>query len=226
MGVTRVSADVSLCSAVWGDYVRFLPGWFEMVGRLDPAPAEVIVATFPEHVDDLRGYPCQVVFEDLDVPAGQYDIPWMLNLSAWSARHSWLANLAIDDELLPDGLAGLDSTDADIVSVSAITTNGVYVQARGEANLRVVAEDMVLGPSFIRTDLFKRVAGWRTNVMLSDWQLWVDAYLAGGRLVTWDRPTHRIDIDSPGRFSSDLVADGEKARLREQMRAALAAGVR
>ena len=221
-----MSCDVSVVSCVWGDYVRFLPGWFEMIGRLDPQPREVVVATFPEHVDDLRPYPCRVVFEDLHVPAGHHTIPWMFNLAGFAATSTWLANLAIDDELLPDGLAGLEGTDADIVSISMVTTQGVYVQARGEANLRAVSPDMVLGPSFIKTSLFGKVRGQCTDSMLGDWMLWVDAYLAGGRIVTWDRPTHRIDIDSPGRFSSTRFPEDEFRRVRDRMSAGLAAGLR
>lgn len=220
MGGTRVSSDVAVVTAVWGSYMRFVPQWFEMVARLDPQPAEVIVATLPLHERELSNYPCRVVIERL-APKGHYMIPWMFNAAARVATSTWLANVAMDDELLPDGLEGLGSVTADIVSVSMLTTNGVYVQARGEENLRRVADNMVLGCSFIRTELFKRVGGWPSDVLLSDWQLWVDAYLAGGRLVTWDKPTHRIDIDSPGRFSSEPVPMDEVERVRERMRAGL-----
>ena len=226
MGGTRVSADVTVVSAVWGDYMRFVPAWFEMVGRLDPQPREVIVATFPEHYEELAGYPCRIVFEDAPIPKGNYLIPWMMNLGGLAATSTWLSCVGMDDGLLSDGLMGLGTVSADIVSVSVLTTNGVYVQARGEQNLRAVSADMVLGPSFIRSGLFKQVGGYRTDVVLSDWMLWVEAYLAGGRLVTWDQPTHRIDIDSPGRFSSAEIPAAEYRLVRERMRAGLAAGVR
>jgi hypothetical protein len=219
-------ADVSLVSAVWGRFMSHLPGWFEMVGRLDPAPAEVIVATFPEHVEELRGYPCTVVVEERPVPLGCALVPWMGNQAGFAASCTWLANLAMDDRMMPDALWGLDEVDADIVSISAQLSDGRLVQARGEQNLRTVAEDMVLGPSYIRSELFRRVGGWRADRLLADWWLWVYAYLAGGRIVTWDYPTHWIDVTSAGRFSSERFPEFEYQEIRAHMAAGLADGLR
>lgn len=218
--------DVSLVSAVWGRFMGHVPGWFEMVGRLDPAPAEVVVATFPEYAEQLRGFPCRLVVVSDQVPAGCGLVPWMANRAAFEASCTWLANLGIDDRMMPDALWGLEETDADIVSISAQLSDGRMVQARGEQALRSVAEDMVLGPSYIRAELFRRVGGWREDRLLADWWLWVNAYLAGGRIVTWDYPTHWIDVTSPGRESSARFPEFDYQEIRAHMAAALADGLR
>jgi hypothetical protein len=218
--------DVSLVSCVWGRFMDRVPGWFEMVGRLDPAPAEVIVATFPEHVEELRGYPCRVVVEEVGVPTGCFPVPWMFNQAGFAATNTWLANCAVDDRMMPDALWGLEETDADIVSISAQLSDGRVVTARGEQNLRMVAEDMVLGPSYIRSDLYRQVGGQRPDRRLSDWWLWVYAYLAGGRLVTWDHPTHWLDVTSPGRMSSERFPEFDYQEIRAFMAAGLADGLR
>ena len=218
-------ADVSLVSCVWGRFMDRVPGWFEMVGGLDPAPAEVVVATFPEHVEELSGYPCRIVVV-AGVPAGVELVPFMFNRAGFEASCTWLANCAMDDRMMPDALWALEETDGDIVSISAQLSDGRVVQARGEQNLRAVAEDMVLGPSYIRTELFRRVGGWRDDRRLADWWLWVNAYLAGGRIVTWDYPTHWIDVTSPGRESSARFPEFDYQEIRAHMAAALADGLR
>jgi hypothetical protein len=219
--------SVAVVSAVWGDYLRFLPGWVEMVGLLSPQPDQVVIATVPKHAAEVRRMSgATVVVQDGNPPAGDFMVPWMINQAVKAVTADWLALLGMDDRFLPHAIASLNDVDADIVSISAMTTNGTFIQARTEQHLRVVADDMILGPSYIRTKLFREMGGYRTEWFLSDWMLWVDAYLAGGRIVTWNHPTHILDISSPGRFSSNRAPNDEYRHIRDRMRFGLAAGLR
>lgn len=219
--------SVAVVSAVWGRYMQFLPEWFDMLNHLSPGPDEVIIATVPADADAVRRLSdATVIVPDGEPSKGDFMVPWMVNQAAFKATADWLAPLGVDDMFLSHAFAGLDNAEADIVSISAMTSNGKFIQSRTEQQLRDVADDMILGPSYIRTDLFRQVGGYRTDLFLSDWMLWVDAYLAGGRVVTWNRPTHIIDISSAGRFSSDRAPEHEYRLVRERMRLGLTAGLR
>jgi len=203
---------VATCGFIWGDndwYWSKLGRWFDAVASLNRKPDEVIVATREQDRHRLVGFDCRVVLcETATIPA-------MANAAFFAAPSIWLTHSSADDYFLPDALDDLDglSDDVDVVSVGARTTGGVAVQARPVENLWAGSPAMILGTSFIRADMFRKVGGFDGRFALFDWALWVMAARAGARFWCTPRLTHVIDIDSPGRYSSETFLREEHQKI-------------
>jgi len=191
---------VAIVSTVWGDdrYWSHIPAWFDCVMSLDRRPDQIVIATLPEQADALRGLPCDIAV--CDVPK----ISHMTNAAVELVRTDWIATLGMDDRMYSHALDEIATVDAevDVISIGMVTTSGRIVFARPVENLWAGSGDMILGPSYIRTSMWRKIGGYDPRFLIEDWALWVSAARAGARFYTSPTLTHILDIDSGGRLSS------------------------
>lgn len=192
--------SVAVLGLVWGEkYRAHLPEWFAAIDALEIKPDQVIVATLPNEVHFLNGYPCEVAV--CEHPTNER----MVNAAAALAKTTWLSPCAMDDRYRPEAFNDLpDMTDdVGVVSVGVITTSGLQVDARPGQNMLDGNPNGVLGTSFIRRSLWEQIGGYDDRFIISDWALWIKAMKLGANFWMSPRHTHLIDIDSPGRISSN-----------------------
>lgn len=192
--------SVAVLGFVWGEkYRSHIPEWFAAIDTLDVKPDQVIVATLPDEVQFLDRFACEIaVCEDPILER-------MINAAAAKAKTTWLSNCAIDDRYRPEAFNDLPdmADDVGVVSVGAISTNGLRIDARPGQNMLDGDPHGVLGTSYIRRSLFERLGGYDERYMIADWALWIKAMKVGAKFWMSPRHTHVIDIDSPGRISSN-----------------------
>lgn len=206
--------SVAVLGSVWGEkYRAHLPEWFASIDALEVKPDQVIVATLPDEVHFLDGYPCEVAI------CQHPNIERMINTAAAKAKTTWLSPCAVDDRYLPEAFNDLldMADDVDVVSVGIITTSGLRIDARPGQNMLDGNPHGVLGPSFIRRSLWGRLGGYDERYIISDWALWIKSMKVGAKFWMSSRFTHVIDIDSPGRFSSNGF-DAEAYKQLDELR--------
>jgi hypothetical protein len=206
--------SVAVLGFVWGEkYRRHIREWFAAIDGLEVRPAQVIVATLPDEVEFLDGFACEVaVCADVVVER-------MMNAAATKAETTWLSNCSIDDRYRPEAFNDLPDMgdDVGVVSVGAITTCGRKIEARPIQNMLNGDSCGVLGTSYIRRSLFEQIGGYDERFQISDWALWLKAAKAGAKFWVSSRFTHVIDIDSPGRISSNGWS-GEAYKQLDELR--------
>jgi hypothetical protein len=192
--------SVAIYTIVWGEKFRaHLPEWFAAIDALEVKPDQIIVATLPDEVSFLEAYPCEVVV--CEYPT----VERMSNAAVAKARTTWISGCAMDDRYRPEAFNDLPdmADDVGVVSVGVITTNGERVDARPGQNMLDGNPHGVLGTSYIRRSLWEQLGGYDERYIISDWALWIKAMKVGAKFWMSPRFTHVIDIDSPGRFSSN-----------------------
>ena len=192
--------SVAVLGLVWGEkYRAHLPEWFAAIDALEVKPDQIIVATLPDEVCFLDGYTCEIAV--CDHPTTER----MVNAAAAMAKTTWLSPCAVDDRYRPEAFNDLADMvdDVGVVSVGAITTSGLRVEARPGQNMLDSNPHGVLGTSYIRRSLWEQLGGYDERYIISDWALWIKAIKVGAKFWMSPRFTHVIDIDSPGRFSSN-----------------------
>lgn len=206
--------SVAVWGIVWGEkYRAHLPDWFAAVDALEVKPDQIIIATLPDEVHFLDGYPCEIVV--CEHPT----VERMVNAAVAKMNTTWVSGCAIDDRYRPDAFNDLPdmADDVDVVSVGVITTNGQRVDARPGQNMLDGNPCGVLGGSFIRRSLWVQLGGYDERYMISDWAFWIKAMKVGANFWMSSRYTHVIDIDSPGRISSNGFS-GEAYKQLEDLR--------
>lgn len=208
---------IAVCGFVWGDddhYWRHLDGWFDAVAALNRKPDELVFSTRPQDAHRLEGRPCRIVTcEDARLDP-------MINAAMMSCESEWLSQCSVDDRYLPeafDDLDGLPDT-VEVVSVGVVTTNRVQIAARPVHNLWSGDPNMILGTSFIKRSVFREIGGYDSRFAISDWALWIKAARAGAEFWCTPRFTHVIDIDSPGRYSSQGFPAEEHDKIRRLLK--------
>jgi hypothetical protein len=120
---------------VYGDYERFEERWNDAIAQLDPAPDSVIIGS----------------------PGSSY--AWR-HTQAWSLQRAidyvdtdWFWICDIDDQVMPDGLAGLDEIAADVWQVGFHRSDGeTYLPPRLTNDEYLALEKNVyVGSSMVRT---------------------------------------------------------------------------
>ena len=192
--------SVAVWGIVWGEkYRAHLREWFAAVDALEVKPDQIIMATLPDEVSFLDEYPCEVVVCEYPI------LERMVNAATAKAKTTWLSGCAIDDRYRPEALNDLPNMtdDVDVVSIGIITTRGERISARPGQNMLDGNPCGVLGGSFIRRSLWEQLGGYDERYMISDWAFWIKAMKTGANFWMSSRFTHVVDIDSPGRISSN-----------------------
>ena len=192
--------SVAVLGMVWGERYRMhVPEWFAAVDALEVKPDQIIVATLPDEVQFLDGYSCEIAICE------HPNVERMTEAAAAKAKTTWLSPCGMDDRYLPEAFNDLPdmADDVDVVSVGVITTSGLRIDARPGQNMLDGDPHGVLGTSYIRRSLWERLGGYDDRYMIVDWALWIKAMKVGAKFWMSPRHTHVIDIDSPGRISSN-----------------------
>ena len=192
--------SVAILGAVWGEKFRaHLPEWFAAIDALEVKPDQVIVATLPDEVWFLDGFECEIAI------CNNPSIDRMIEAAVAMAKTTWLAPCGFDDRFCPDAFNDLPdmADDVGVVSVGVITTGGERIEARPPQNMLDGNPCGVLGNSYVRRSLWEQIGGYDDRFIISDWALWIKAIKLGAKFWMSSRFTHVIDIDSPGRISSN-----------------------
>jgi hypothetical protein len=206
--------SVAVYSIVWGEKFRsHIPEWFAAVNALEVKPDQIVIATLPDEVQFLDGYPCEIAV--CEHPT----VERMSNAAVAKIRMTWISGCAMDDRYQPDALNDIPdmADDVGVVSVGVITTRGERIKARPGQNMLDGNPCGVLGGSFIRRSLWEQLGGYDERYMISDWAFWIKAMKVGAKFWMSSRFTHVIDIDSPGRLSSNGWS-GEAYKQLDELR--------
>jgi len=210
--------SVTVVSCIYGQgYDRFLSGWDESVRRLDPRPDDVIVTSDRHH--DLK---CAQVFV-VPVMTWRHPQAFYLQKAVRAALTDWVWVVDIDDEPLPDGLAGLDEVAADVWQMGYERTDGhVHVPpALTAAEYLEGAGNPYTAGSAFRTAVFREVGGFR-DVAFQDWDLWRRMAASGASFEPSSRANYRYRLHDRSRTATELTAESRPAHVAEMERLAYA----
>ena len=206
---------IATVGCVWGEskYFDMVDEWLGSIVALNRKPDQIVIATTPDKVSILKEKTSSMQ-SDI-VTCDDICIEEMINEAVKVVRTDWVSPVAMDDRLLPNAYDILSDVpqNADVISIGMRTTLGVDVTARPVENLWAGSRSMILGPSYIKKNMWDKVGGYDKRYKLSDWALWVMAARAGA--VFWCSPsiTHLIDINSPGRISSAQFPESEYTKI-------------
>ena len=172
----KPTVGVTLVSMVWGDYWgRFGDEWIDSVWALDPAPAEVILAT-----DKLRQLPVGWKQVDLVEPKHWGTIHHLFRC----ASQDYVAPLMVDDRMPPNGLADLVLEGDIIVSGHLDSFDAVRMPRRENYERAFDAPFYTLsGYAVYKKDVFERIP--YRPIMWADWVASIE-YLQHGLDVRFE----------------------------------------
>jgi hypothetical protein len=161
---------------VWGDYwERFGDGWVDSIWALDPAPAEVIVAT-----DRLLKLPVGWKQTDLREPYFWESVHHVCR----QASYEYVAPVAIDDRMPVDGLADLVLEGDIIVSGHKDSDGTVKIPKREDYERAFDTPFYTLsGYAVFKKDVFERIP--LRPIMWPDWVASIE-YLQHGLDVRFE----------------------------------------
>lgn len=187
--------DVTVISCLYGQtHDLFLDEWLEAVRRLDPSPAEVILAT-----DRCPFIPDVFVVthrnHDWNYPQAFY-----LNKALEKVETDWIWIVDIDDLVFPDALKGLEQNAASVIQMGFERSDGeIHLpQWNGPINQYVAG-------SIIRTEAIRSVGGFR-DVEHQDSDLWERLRANGWWFTGADRPRFYYRRHPAARTEREKVA--------------------
>ena len=175
-----MTTPVTVISCLYGrTHDRFLWEWLNAVRRLDPAPAEVIIATDRfRHITDGA----LEVFRRRN-HGWRYPQAFYLNKALEHVETEWVWQLDVDDIAFADALDGISFDTAPyVVQMGFERSDGLIhlPQWGGPINQYVAG-------SLIRTSAIRHVGGFR-DVEHQDSDLWERLIEAGYVFASADRP--------------------------------------
>jgi hypothetical protein len=206
---------IALISIAWGDrYARFVPRWWEMAQRLDPAPDEIIIAHHPDDDTGVRDLPVTLV-ECMD-----RSLPRMLNAAINATTATWIQQCPLDDILTPDALqpTSLVRPDTDLIIVGATSMNSGATWMGDFGSIWGSPTGYRMNHHCpIRRDLWERTNGYGDEHW-SDWGFFLRAAAAGCSPEYVDRVTLLFDDTHDGRYSNrgGIQADQEIRDLQQR----------
>lgn len=143
-------SPVTCISVVYGDYWDlFSDGWIASIRALDPAPAEVILATdVPRRIDGVR-----------TITIGQAHMADYYNATVAEAKTDWIFGGGFDDPWLPHAMMPVD-TEADAYGYPMFRTgliNDTFSYKGGYDNIINLNHNPMEGGWFYRTELLREI---------------------------------------------------------------------
>lgn len=205
----KPTVGVTLVSMVWGDYWgRFGDEWIESVWALDPAPAEVILAT-----DKLRQLPVGWKQVDLVEP-GHWE--GLHNVIRYASQ-DYVVPLMVDDRMPVDGLADLVLEGDIIVSGHKDSAGTVNIPEKADYERAFDVPFYTLtGFAVYKRDVFERIP--YRPIMWADWVASIE-YLQHGLDVRFEdrvRQLYTLHPDQHSR-SSDFAEARRNVRHAQMM---------
>lgn len=204
--------DCTIISCVYGDsHDRFVADWADGIGRLSPAPADVIVST--DRPRDIPGALVRPVWCSWAYPQAFH-----LHHALEYVETTWVWIHDIDDVAFPDALEGLENVTADVWQLG-------YVRSDGEEYLppRLTASELLepghnpfVAGSCVRTSKLREVGGFR-DVALQDWALWRALARAGATFESSSRPHFHYRRHEATRGATELTAADRAGHIAEML---------
>jgi hypothetical protein len=207
-----MSADITVFAFIWGDtHNHFVADWAAAIEALDPAPADVVIATHPDRPANIRHLPYRI----LELPDCGQDVRF-LNQIVKTIDTKWVAECDIDDRLYPDAFTHLEAADGFDVCANSIrlNTDGTVHRSRPEGFRTSPSQNWVTVNSYYTRAAFDKVGGYPADVPWHDWALWWKFHVHGMRW--FHTPGVQMlynDVPSPIRGSLiNTAANDEKVR--------------
>jgi hypothetical protein len=202
--------NLTLIGASWGAeyFERWGDRWLASILALDPAPAQIVVATdrelpLPSHFKQVRA---------------EQPYHWeAFNGAARAVETEWLCGLALDDTLPPDALQDIDMS-GDVEASWALDSNGTLMKPRQEKWMNILNEDWypLSGYQIIKRDVFLafpyRPIEWPDWVQALEWR---DAGIQV-RFTERVRQNYTLHADQHSRVRNYEVAMA-RIRMAKQM---------
>jgi glycosyltransferase involved in cell wall biosynthesis len=165
-----MTIDITIYAYLWGDtHNHHVDPWAEAISRLDPQPAEVIVATDPDNPAKVDHLPYRII----RTPMRRHDITGAVNTIIKTAQTEWIGACDIDDRLFPDALTPItyaEGYDACANNVMLKST-GAILASRPERFHVEPRKNHVMVNSYFTKDIWCRVGG-HPKAILHDWVFW------------------------------------------------------
>lgn len=195
--------SVTVVSCVYGDFERFEPDWQDAINQLDPAPDDVIVASVNSWSHPWRHTQAWALQQAID----QVETEWF-----------WICDM--DDQVMSDGLDGLDEIAADVWQLGFLRSDGeLYCPPRmSAAQYLASGKNVYVGASMIRTEAFRAVGGY-DDIAFQDWGLWRKLARAGTTFEFSDRAHFHYQLHDRTRSETEFTAAARADQFAEMMEA-------
>ena len=214
-----MKTSVTVISCLYGrTHDRFLWEWLSAVRQLDPAPAEVIIATDRyRHITDGA---LEVFRRHND--GTRYPQAFYLNKALEQVETEWVWIHDIDDLAFPDALEGLDDVDADVFQMGYLRSDGLVYLPPELAAAEVLASprNPFVAGSCVRTEALRAVGGF-PDIAFQDWGLWLQLARAGATFAASDRPRFHYRRHGSTRGACELTLAERAAHTAEMESLAL-----
>lgn len=170
--------SVTVISCLYGStHDRFYMDWLAAVHKLDPAPAEVIVAT--DRYRHLTDGVLEVFHRNNSF---RFPQAFYLNKALDAVETDWIWQLDIDDLAFPDALADIDLQGVDVFQMGYERSDGLIHLPRADGPL-----NQYVAGSLIRTGAIRHIGGFR-DVEHQDSDIWKRLLEVGAVFAAADRP--------------------------------------
>jgi hypothetical protein len=207
--------DVTIISCLYGQtHDDYLGDWLNCVGRLNPAPREVIIGT-----DRYRHITSVFEVSRRRQNRSSYPQAFHLNSALDQVQSEWVWIHDIDDLAFPDALEGIESAEADVVQCGYERSDGeVYIPPvmENEAFLAHGGNPFVAG-SFVRTDILLDAGGF-PDCALQDWALWRQLARIGAVFAPGDRARFKYMRHGQTRGARELTLEERGRHMREMLK--------
>lgn len=220
--------SVTVFTGAWGaQYRHHIPGWWQAVLALDPAPDEVLLVTA---VPDRIGLADSAASVPLPVRVVQHHGPHTVarfwNTAAEHAAGDWLVPCPIDDRLLPEALVEIPAAGGAELFVDAVRFKNTGEVWRGQWLPERIGSGMTL-PTFcpFRRSLRHRMPVLFPDIYFSDWGFYMHCAAVG--VTAYHASTVRMlynDDLGVGR-ESDMGPELQMERQREAFNYAVSLGL-
>jgi len=203
--------NVTVISCLYGrTHDRFLPEWLAAVRQLDPAPAEVIIAT--DHYRHLTDGVFEVFRRRND--GSRYPQAFYLNQALEHVETEWIWQLDIDDVAFPDALDGIETVTADVFQMGYERSDGLVYLPPIVSPEYLAGRNVYVAGSCIRTDTLRSVGGF-PDLAFQDWGLWRELARTGATFAASDRPRFHYRRHGATRGERELTIADRVAHTRE-----------
>jgi hypothetical protein len=208
-------SDITIISCLYGaSHDDYLSDWLAAVGRLDPAPREVIIGT-----DRYRHLTSVYEVSRRRQNRSSYPQAFHLTSALNEVQTEWVWIHDIDDLAFSDALEGIENAEADVVQCGYERSDGeVYIPpGLTEMEFMPLNHNPFVAGSFVRTDMLLDAGGF-PDVALQDWALWRTLARMGAIFAGGDRPRFKYMRHARTRGSTELTAAERRKHMVEMWR--------
>jgi hypothetical protein len=177
-------------------FARFVPGFYEAISVMDPAPAEVCVAVAECDASGVTTPPTDMQVPVRFVALTSRNPTDYITAAVNLAKSKWLVWCGLDDRMMPDALADIDAADAcgaDLIVAKCRTSEGAVIGHWSPDELAKGGLNRMASNSPFTRAAFERVGGW-PDIIFHDWGLWLKFAAAGVKTMETQRVGMYYDL--------------------------------